>query len=121
MHELSIAQSLIEAATEAITEHGGGRATRIEIRIGLLSGVVPQALRFSFDLAAADTPCDGAQLEIETIPVTVLCSHCDAAQTLTDVFRFCCPACGAATPQVLTGRELDLKSIEIAPYPDVGS
>jgi hydrogenase nickel incorporation protein HypA/HybF len=114
MHELSVAQSLIEAATEAITENGGVRAIRIRVRIGLLSGIVPEALRFSFDLAAEDTPCNGAELEIETVPVTVMCSHCNAAQVVTDIYRFSCPKCGSPTPQLLTGRELDLSSIEIS-------
>ncbi len=117
MHELSIAESLIDVATEAINENGGVRAARIKIRLGLLSGIAPEALRFLFDLAAMETPCDGAALEIETVPVTVMCSHCNAAQVLTDIYRFSCPSCGAPTPQLLSGRELELTSVEISYQP----
>ncbi|HEY1601949.1 MAG TPA: hydrogenase maturation nickel metallochaperone HypA [Pirellulales bacterium] len=114
MHELSIAESLIDAASDAVSEHGGVRATRIKIRIGLLSGIVQEALRFSFDLASSGTPCDGALLDIEIVPITVSCSHCNAAQTLTDSFRFSCPTCGQPTPDVLSGKDLELTSIEIS-------
>lgn len=80
-----------------------------------MSGVVQEALQFSFRLAAEGTRCDGALLEIEHVPVTVHCPDCDRPQTLPDCWQLICPACGASTPQLLTGRELDLVSIEIAP------
>lgn len=114
MHELSIAQCLIESACEAAAAEGAGRVLRVCTRIGALSGVVKEALRFSFELAAEGTLCEGAILEIEDVPITVHCVHCDAARSLSDGWNFICPVCGTATPEVLTGRELDLISVEIA-------
>ncbi len=115
MHELSVAQSLIEAASDAAAQAGGQRVTRIMTRIGPLSGIVPEALLFSFDLAAEGTLCAGARLEIENVAVTVMCPQCKAVQTLSDMRQFCCPTCGTPTPEILSGRELELHSIEIAP------
>lgn len=116
MHELSIAQCLIESACESAAADGARRVTRLWTRVGVLSGVVQEALRFSFQLAAEGTLCDGAVLEIEEVPITVQCVQCNAPRTLTDPWSFICPVCGRPTPQVLTGRELDLISIEIATH-----
>jgi hydrogenase nickel incorporation protein HypA/HybF len=116
MHELSIAQSLIELACEAADRDGCERVTRLFVRLGALSGVVMEALQFSFDLAAEDTACAGATLEIEDVPITVYCSSCDERKTLDDHFVFCCPTCGRPTPQILTGRELELVSVEVDDY-----
>lgn len=114
MHELSIAQCLIESACEAAAAEGAARVTRLHTRIGALSGVVKEALLFSFELAAEGTLCAGAVLEIEEVPITVYCSQCDAPRSLADAWSFVCPVCGAPTPKVLGGRELDLISVEVS-------
>lgn len=113
MHELSIAQSLIDAACEAAADEGSVRVTRLAVRIGLMSGVVPEALQFSFGLAAEGTACEGAVLEVEAVRVQVFCSQCDAPRTLPDGFVLSCPACGAPAPQIIAGRELELVSLEV--------
>lgn len=113
MHELSIAQCLIDTACEAAAEEHSAQVTRLVARIGALSGVVEEALRFSFGLAAEGTACEGAALEIVSVAVSVHCPRCDEARELADCWHFVCPTCGAATPEVLTGRELELVSIEI--------
>jgi hydrogenase nickel incorporation protein HypA/HybF len=121
MHELSIAQSLIELACEAAEREGAARVVKLSVRIGALSGVVKEALVFSFDLAAEDTACGGAVLAIEDVPLTVMCPRCHSPQTLPRIYQFSCPACGTPTPEVLTGRELDLVSIEVAEAADAPS
>ena len=113
MHELSIAVSLIEAACDEATRRGSPRVLALHLRLGRLSGVVREALEFSFDLAAADTAIAGARLEIEDVPVTVLCPACEQERQLESVQHFHCPVCGAATPEVLHGRELELVAMEI--------
>lgn len=116
MHELSIAQSLIEMACEAAARDHCERVTRLFIRLGAMSGVVKEALEFSFELAAEDTPCAGATLEIEEVKITVYCPACEARKTVTDGYLLCCPTCGQPTPQILTGRELELVSVEVDEY-----
>ncbi len=112
MHELSIAQSLIRIAEETAAEQPG-RIVRLRLQVGQLSGVVPEALRFSFDLAAEGTRCQGARLEIEEIPVTVDCPACGEERTLETLYRFRCPVCDTPTPEIRCGKELDLVTIEV--------
>jgi hydrogenase nickel incorporation protein HypA/HybF len=114
VHELSIAQGMIDVACETAAREGANHVIKLRARIGLLSGVAKTALHFSFDLAAEGTACEGAVLEIEDVPVTVMCPRCNVAQELQTLFSFCCPVCGTPTPEVLTGRELEVISVELA-------
>jgi hydrogenase nickel incorporation protein HypA/HybF len=112
MHELSIALGLIELATEEASRQGAVRVSRLYLRLGSLSGVVPDALRFSFDLAAEGTPVEGARLEIEEIPVTVQCAACGAERTLATLDRIRCPLCDESA-EVIRGRELEFAAMEV--------
>lgn len=114
MHELSIAQSMIDVACEAAAREGADQVIKLRARIGVLSGVAKAALQFSFDLAAEGTACEGAVLEIEDVPVTVMCPRCHGAQELPLSYTFCCPVCGTPTPEILTGQELEVVCMEIA-------
>jgi hydrogenase nickel incorporation protein HypA/HybF len=114
MHELSIAEGLIDVACEAAQREGDVRVTRLVVRIGKLSGIVREALEFAFGLAAEGSVCQGAELEIEEVPITVLCPGCREAKGLADDYAFVCPTCGSPTPEILTGRELEMVSLEVA-------
>jgi hydrogenase nickel incorporation protein HypA/HybF len=114
VHELSIAQSMIDVACETATREGANHVIKLRARIGLLSGVAKTALQFSFELVAEGTACEGALLEIEDVPVTVMCPRCKAAQELQSLYSFCCPKCGTPTPEILTGRELEVTCVELA-------
>lgn len=126
MHELSIAMSIIEGATQEAAKRGGAQVHAVHLKVGLLSGVVKEALLFSYSLACEGTPLEGSQLVVEEIPVTVYCSACDANKTLDSIQRFCCPTCDRSTPVVVSGKELELIAIEITeteviPPPSIGS
>ena len=114
MHELSIALSLIEAAAEEADRIGPDvRVVALRLRLGPLSGVVREALAFSFDVAARGTRVEGARLEIEEVPVAVRCAPCGGEFELGAVYPLQCPACGLATPDVVRGRECVLTAMEI--------
>jgi hydrogenase nickel incorporation protein HypA/HybF len=113
MHELSIAVSLIEMAAEEAEKLGGVRVEALRLKLGPLSGVVREALLFSFDLAAAGTAIEGARLEIEDAPVVVFCQNCKTEHPLPSIQCFQCPACGTPTPDVVQGRELELTALEV--------
>jgi hydrogenase nickel incorporation protein HypA/HybF len=113
MHELSIAMSLIEVATEEAERLGNIRVEALRVQLGQLSGVVRDALQFSFDLAVEGTPIAGARLEIEDVPVIVFCQSCQAERQLLNIQHFRCPICGEPTPNVLHGRELELAALEV--------
>jgi hydrogenase nickel incorporation protein HypA/HybF len=112
MHELSIAVGLIELAVEEAARQGNVRVATVYLRIGVLAGVVSDALRFSFDLAAEGTPIEGARLEIEELPVTVCCARCGGDRTIADRQRIRCPMCGKPAT-VVGGRELELAAMEV--------
>lgn len=113
MHELSIAMSLVEIASEEAAKLGAGRVLAVHVKIGALSGVVADALRFSWSLAAADTAIAGARLHIEHVPVTIYCERCAAERTLPSAQSFRCPACGELALQIRGGRDLALTALEL--------
>ena len=113
MHELSIAMSMVEMATEESQRLGAERVTALHLKVGLLSGVVKDALIFSYEVACAGTPLEGSKLIIEDVPVKVYCPRCRSEKELESIQLFACPACGELTPEVLEGRELQVVAMEI--------
>jgi hydrogenase nickel incorporation protein HypA/HybF len=111
MHELSIAESLLEIVEKAAAEHGVTRVRRLRIVIGALGNVIPEALEFAFEVAGRGTVADGARLDIVHVPVTVRCNACRAESELED-YAFVCLACGSVDVDVVRGNELYLDSIE---------
>ena len=82
VHELSIAVNLVEIATEQIERLALGPVEAVHLRLGRLSGVVPDALLFSFDVATQGSALEGARLVIQTMPIVVRCPRCDAEREL---------------------------------------
>ncbi|HEV1996612.1 MAG TPA: hydrogenase maturation nickel metallochaperone HypA [Candidatus Dormibacteraeota bacterium] len=113
MHELSIAQSIVEMVDEVAEREGAKRVSTINLRLGAMSSVVEEALLFSFDLVAAGTAAEGARLAVEKVPLVVFCPHCDAERTLSSPV-FTCPLCGSPTHTVVSGKELEVTSVELA-------
>lgn len=113
MHELSIAQSVVEVAAEAVRNAGATRAVAVRVRVGALSGVVPEALAFCYELAAQETVLEGSRLVVEVVPVVLHCPACDRDVTPADVWCLACPACGTPTADVRAGRELEVRSVEV--------
>jgi hydrogenase nickel incorporation protein HypA/HybF len=112
MHELTIASALVDQVCDHAARAGAGTITAIRVRMGALSGIA-RALYFCFPSAARGTRCEGAVLHIEEVPLTVMCGHCNAVKTPAARYNFRCPDCGHPTPKVLTGREMQLVSIEL--------
>ncbi len=108
MHELAIAESVISTVLERID----GPVRVVRLRVGRLSGVVPDALAFCFELAAAGTALEGATLEIEDLPGTARCRTCGVEFSMADAFLLC--ECGSADVELLTGRELAVTSVEVS-------
>lgn len=116
MHELSIAVSLVEVASKKASAAGAERISKVFLKLGPLSGVVRDALEFSFDVATSDTMLDGADLVIEEVPVVVYCPQCAEEKALLDEmrsFHACCPSCGIPTPDVRSGREMEVTALEL--------
>jgi hydrogenase nickel incorporation protein HypA/HybF len=108
MHELSITQSVVEAACE----RAAGRAVRsIRVQVGVLTAVVPDAMRFCFDLVTEGTLAQGARLDIESLAAGAHCRTCETDFSPADAILLC--PCGSADVQVTAGRELRILSMEV--------
>ena len=112
MHELSIALSLLDLVAEE-ADRRGGHVVAVHLKLGPLSGVVKEALVLAYDLAREGTPFAGAELVVQESPLVAYCRSCAAERTLASVQELCCPACGAPTPDVVSGRELEVVALEI--------
>ena len=109
MHELAIAESVVETVTQRLP---GATVTCVHLEIGALSGVVPDSIRFCFDLATEGTPLAGAALEITEPPARCRCRAC-GAEFQPDTPIVLCP-CGSADVAVLGGEELKILSVQVA-------
>lgn len=108
MHELAITQSVVDA----VGEHAAGaRVARVNIRVGKLSGVVPDAMRFCFELVTDGTGLQGAELVIEEPVGAGRCRTCGDDFLLADLILLC--PCGSADVEVVSGRELTVHSFEV--------
>lgn len=111
MHELSIAINLVELASAAAAEHVG-RVASVRVRIGVVSGVEPAALRCAFELAAAGSPLAGSRLDIIEVPLVVYCPQCRRERPARGLQR-CCSVCSAPAAELRSGAELELVALEI--------
>ena len=112
MHELSVCQALVRQLDEVAEREGARRITRVLLRIGPLSGVVPELLAHAFPVAAAGTPAEDAEIEVESAPVRVHCSRC-GEETEARPSRLVCGACGDYRTRLIAGDELLLASVEL--------
>ena len=113
MHEMGLAQEIVRIAQASIPpQMQAAQVRKINLRVGRLSAVIPESLRFCFEVVAKDTAVQDAVLQIEEIEVTARCEDCNNAWTL-EAPVFSCPACHSGRVQMISGRELEIASIEI--------
>jgi len=113
MHELSIALNIIELAEEELARHGELRVTAVHLRLGSLAGVVKEALLCSYEVAREGTPLAGSELVIEEVPGMIYCPTCNARRPVLSSEWFSCPECGGLASEILSGKELELVSLEV--------
>lgn len=108
MHELGITRSIVAI----VGEHARGRKVRrVTLEIGALSAIMPEAIRFCFDVVAEGTAVEGASLDIHAIEGRGLCRSCGAEFSTPNLVTPC--ACGARNIERLSGEELKIRSMEI--------
>jgi hydrogenase nickel incorporation protein HypA/HybF len=113
MHELSIALSILDELEEQIEKHDHAAVEAVHVRLGVLSGVDPQALRFAYELAREGTPFAASRLKIESVRLLVLCLQCKQTHQ-PDPQNICCPRCLTPEQEILEGRELEVRALELA-------
>lgn len=110
MHEAAISHALLGQLASLAGQNGWARLKRVTIRLGLLSGVVPEALDFAFSALSAGTPAEGAELVMQTEPGHFTCEDCGELEL--DRLDFTCPQCRGPLRLLKAGRDLLLCGVE---------
>ena len=108
MHELALAESIVSAITERL---GGERVVTVRLRVGRLAAVMPDALRFGFDVCAQGSCAEGARVEIADVPGHGTCRDCGASFELWDLLTPC--SCGGVRLDVSGGEDLEIEAVEV--------
>ena len=116
MHELSIAQSIVDSVREQAALHEGRRVLRIGVRVGETSGVNAEALEFCFGMTVQETELAGVVLDLERVPVRFCCQQCGAEFVPVD-FDGTCPSCSEGHGRMVAGDELALSFLELEDVP----
>ena len=112
MHELSIAMSIVDMAQEE-AERRDVLIDAVYLELGALSGVVADALLFSYEMACSGTRLEGSRLVIKDVPIEVYCPACKTQRNLSSMQWFCCPECGAPTSEIIHGKEVVITALEV--------
>lgn len=103
----------VRIAVETAKSSGGNRVLGLRLRVGVMSGAVPEAMRFAFDVVCRDTIAAGARLDIETVPATCWCATCQMEFPYAD-FLSECPRCHNLSGELRRGRELEIAALELS-------
>jgi hydrogenase nickel incorporation protein HypA/HybF len=105
--------AITESVVRTVAERCRGRTVdQVRLRIGTLSGVVPDSVQFCFELCTAGTDLDGATLEIVAVPGRARCRTCEQEVELPDLIALC--TCGSADLEILAGQDLAIESVQVA-------
>ena len=113
MHEVSIAQGLLDIAIDSCKKGGYKRIDSVRVKIGVASGVMPDSLLFAFEALKAGTIAEKAVLTIDEIPVSGACNVCKNEFSVNEAYVVNCPECGAMDLRIDTGRELNIDEMEV--------
>ncbi|MGV9404363.1 hydrogenase maturation nickel metallochaperone HypA [Streptomyces sp. NPDC003667] len=117
MHELSIATAIVEQAEEIARADGADDVSAVTVRVGELAGVVPDALRFAFEVARDGTALAGARLVVEQVTAQAWCGGCAEEFAVGMPPFFWCPRCDRPSQELRSGRELEITEVEAVPAP----
>jgi hydrogenase nickel incorporation protein HypA/HybF len=112
MHEMAIAQSIMDIVEQEMARHGATKVSTIRLVVGEFTAVVPQSLSFCIEMITKGTPLEGVQLEIEPVPLTGRCTGCGEEFAIQE-YRFVCPKCESKEIEMIAGKELFVKEIEV--------
>ncbi|MCE1174834.1 MAG: hydrogenase maturation nickel metallochaperone HypA, partial [Propionibacteriales bacterium] len=116
VHELGLLKTVVTAVEKAVADTDAP-VEAVGLRVGALSGAVPEALLGSWPIAIAGTRLVGARLDIEVVAAQIWCSSCDAAQEVDEFFALTCPACGLPCGNLIGGREFEVAFADVADGP----
>lgn len=109
MHEMSITQEIIDLCLKHTT---GRRVLSIDVEIGELTSVMPEAVEFCFEACTRETLLEGASLNIFKTPGIAQCNECNATNPITELYGEC-QKCGSSQMIIISGEELRVREIEV--------
>lgn len=112
MHEMSLAEGVLQLIEDAARREGFGRVTAVWLEIGELAGVEIEAMKFCFDVVVKDSIAADARLEIVTLPGSGWCAHCAAEVPMHEPLA-ACPQCGGMPLRVTGGTEMRVRELEV--------
>jgi hydrogenase nickel incorporation protein HypA/HybF len=115
MHELSIAQGIVDIVRMHVSENDLSDVRSVHLKVGALSGVVAESLEFSFSAITADTPLSQARLSIDRIPFMIQCQSC-GAKSESEMGIVVCASCKSPDTRVISGTELQVLHIELSDH-----
>lgn len=113
MHEMALAEGVLQLIEDAAREQSFTRVTAVWLEIGQLAGVDVEAMKFCFDAVTRGSLAEGAMLEIVHTPGSGWCLQCSQSVPLSEVYGVC-PLCGQYQVQVTGGTEMRVKELEVA-------
>jgi len=112
MHEMSIAQGLLDIIREEMEKHHATVLRSVRLNIGQLSAIVPESLSFCFEVMTAGTELEGARLDMEMIPLRGVCRACKRGFEIKN-YAFECPHCRGRDIETVSGQELSIVEMEV--------
>ena len=112
MHELSVADSILSTVRSEMKLNGYTTVAEIGLRIGEMTDIAPESLRFGLEALTKGTDLEGVEVKIEIVPLQGKCEPCQREFRIID-FKFVCPACGGAKIEIILGNELDISYLEV--------
>ena len=112
MHEMTIAQNLIEIIKDEMIRHDARALKSVRLRIGKLSAISPESLSFCFEVMTSGTEMDGAELIIDIITLKGMCRVCEKTFEIQD-YAFECPHCGSSNIETVAGQDLSIVEMEV--------
>ncbi len=118
MHELGLLGGVVAAVTRTAERAGATGVEAVCLRVGSLSGALPEALRGAWPMASAGTLCEAATLELELVDAAVWCPTCQRDQPVDEFFALVCPVCGTPTAHLTHGREFQVAWADLRGLPE---
>ena len=112
MHEVSIAEEIKDVVIQKLRENKGKKVKRIKLLIGEMTSIVPDALKFAFDIVSKQTPMENALIHIKVLKARAKCKTCSKEFTIKD-YAFICPGCNSPDVEIIQGREMIIQTIEM--------
>ncbi|RJR17720.1 MAG: hydrogenase maturation nickel metallochaperone HypA [Nitrospiraceae bacterium] len=114
MHEVSIALGMVDELFRIAKENHAKKITLVRLKIGKMSGIVTDSLKFAFDAIKLEHPLlSGAEILIEEVPLVYECSDCHVSFSAEDIYFPACEACGSRNLKLVSGEEQHIESVEI--------